>query len=210
MNGNMDPLRAQGFRTQRAESPEDLYQPLYDRVIYPTAGTANQLSFFTVPRGGGATLNRGGTVAAINKTFRDTNMENANVVPTKLFKIIGIQLGFMPETLGHVNIPDDINMIRDNCYIEWKIVDKTILILPLVCIPEANPISGVSSTVNNDTVIANVGGGGASMWRLPIPVTLNPYENFSFFIKWDGTCATPSGNDVDIYVILHAMMRRPT
>jgi hypothetical protein len=29
-----DPLQAQGFRTQRAELPEDLWQPLYDRKLY--------------------------------------------------------------------------------------------------------------------------------------------------------------------------------
>ena len=31
-----DPLNAQGFRTQRAEMPEDLWQPLYDRVNVAT------------------------------------------------------------------------------------------------------------------------------------------------------------------------------
>ena len=35
-----DPMKAQAYRTQRAELPEDLWQPLYDRVNYPAAGTS--------------------------------------------------------------------------------------------------------------------------------------------------------------------------
>lgn len=78
-NGN-DPLKAQGFRTQRAELPEDLWQPLYDRVNYTAAGTS-QLSFFSTVLGQSATLIRAGSASAVSKTKRDTNMENANVVP---------------------------------------------------------------------------------------------------------------------------------
>lgn len=209
---NRDPLRSQGFRTQRAELPEDLWQPLYDRERYPTAGTAGSISFFKIAKGGTATLNRGGTVAAISKTWRDTNMETSGVMPAKMFVIHGISVGYAVETIGHVNVADDREMIRDNCYIEWKIVDKDILHIPLMCIPDLNPIVFASSTVNNDTVIGCAGGGGPGvpMFRLPIPITLNPYENFNFDIKWDGTCATPSTNDVDIIVILWSFMRRPT
>lgn len=210
VQGYRDPLRAQGFRTQAPERPEDLNQPLYDRVLYATAGTAGSLSFFSTALGGAATLNRGGTVAAVNKTFRDTNMGAAGVEPAKLHVFTGISVGFCPETIGHVNIPDDIEMIRENSYFEWKIVDKQILVLPLIMIPEVNPIRAASSTVNNDTVLAFVGGGGMPMYPLKPWVTLNPYENFTFTLKWDGTCATPSGNDVDIYVFLHGFMRRPT
>ena len=73
MNGVTDPLRAQGYRTQRAESPEDLWQPLYDRVNYPQAG-ATQLAFFSVPQGQAATLITGVAAAAAKvKDFRDTN-----------------------------------------------------------------------------------------------------------------------------------------
>ncbi len=77
-----DPLKAQGFRTQRAESPEDLWQPLYDRVNYPAIG-ATQLAFFSTPQGQVAPLILGiGAAANKVKTYRDTNMQNANVVPT--------------------------------------------------------------------------------------------------------------------------------
>lgn len=79
-----DPLAAQGFRTQRAEFPEDLWQPLYDRANYAAAGQSS-LSFFSVPRGQSATLITLATAAAKIKTYRDTNMENSNVVPTKMF-----------------------------------------------------------------------------------------------------------------------------
>ena len=50
-----DPMKAQAYRTQRAELPEDLWQPLYDRVNYPAAGTS-ALGFFSSSRGQTATL----------------------------------------------------------------------------------------------------------------------------------------------------------
>ena len=89
-----DPLNAKGYRTQRAESPEDLWQPLYDRANYAAAG-ASSLSFYSVPRGGSATLITAGSAAAKTKGYRDTNMDNANVVPAKLFKFIGVSIGFV-------------------------------------------------------------------------------------------------------------------
>jgi len=208
-----DPLRAQGFRTQKPESPEDLWQPLYDRSCYVTAGTAGSLSFFSIPLGQNSTLITGGGAAAAKvKTYRDTNMENAGVVPSKMHVIMGISVAYFARTAGNVNQADDREMVRDNCYIEFRIVDKKILTLPLVCIPELNPLVVGSTTVNNDTVIGAAGGGGygVPMYRLPVPITINPFENFQFQLKWDGTCATPSGLDMDILFVLQGFMRRPT
>lgn len=186
---------------------------MYDRACYVTAGTAQQLSFFSIPRGGTAVLIRGGGAgAAVAKTYRDTNMENAGVIPTKMHVIVGISMAFFNRTAGNVNIADDREIVRDNSYIEWRIVDKQILVLPIVCIPELNPLVVASTTVNNDTVIGSAGGGGAGvpMYRLSVPVTLMPFENFSFHMKWDGTVATPSGLDMDILFVLQGFMRRPT
>jgi len=99
-----DPLKAQGYRTQRAELPEDLWQPLYDSVNYPAAGSS-QLSYFSIPRGQSATLITAGAAAAKTKTYRDTNMENANVVPTKMFEILEphISNGMRKNLVNSVN-----------------------------------------------------------------------------------------------------------
>src|SRR4030042_7003800 len=125
-----DPLRAQGFKTQRPESPEDLWQPLYDRVHYAAAGAA-QLAFFAVPKGQAATLIvAGAAVANTIKTYRDTNIDNANVVPTKLFRFEGISLGFCHEDEGEIANPTDRDNIRTGSYFKFRIVDKDILFLP--------------------------------------------------------------------------------
>ncbi len=201
----VDPLKSQGYRTQRAELPEDLWQPLYDRVNYAAAGQS-QLSFFSVPRGQSATLITDQTGGSKTKTFRDTNMENANVVPTKMFKFIGISWAIVhSDTDGTANA-EDRELIRNNSYLQFRIVDKDLLFLPMVAVPETNPVVALTSTAQ----IAHAGGGGygVPMYKLPVPITLNPYENFTVSINFDGT--VDLSNTVDVYLILQGFMRRPT
>lgn len=207
-----DPLNAQGFRTQRAELPEDLWQPLYDRVNYPNTG-ATQLSFFSTPIGQTATLITGiGTAATKVKDYRDTNMQNANVVPTKLFKFVGISIAFINQIPGDKDNAADRDRVRNNAYLKFRIVDKDILYLPLVCIPEVNPLIVGSTTENATTILGTCGGGGQNvpMYKLPIPVVLNPYENFSVDIMLSAAVSLKSNYSMDIYVILQGFMRRPT
>ena len=205
-----DPLKAQGFRTQRAELPEDLWQPLYDRVNYAAAG-ATQLSFFSVPQGQTATIIRNGTATANTvKGYLETNMQNANVVPTKMFKFVGISLAYVHLTEGLITNPNDRDELRGGGYFQFRIVDKDILYLPLVAMPEVNPMVAVATTANVTSVAAQAGGGGygVPMYKLPIPITLNPYENFSVTLNWP--TAQVIAFAVDVYVILQGFMRRPT
>jgi len=207
-----DPLQAQGFRTQRAELPEDLWQPLYDRVNYPQAGTT-QLSFFSTPMGQSATLITGvATAASKVKDYRDTNMQNANVVPTKLFKFVGISIAFINQLPGDPDNAADRDRVRNNAYLKFRIVDKDILYIPLVCIPEVNPLVVGATTATATTILGSAGGGGQNvpMYKLPIPVTLNPYENFSVDIILSAAVALKSSYSMDIYMILQGFMRRPT
>jgi hypothetical protein len=208
-----DPLRAQGYRTQRAELPEDLWQPLYDRVNHPNAGVT-QMSFFSVAKGGTATLITGVAAAAAKvKDYRDTNMENSNVVPTKMYKFVGISLAFIPQIPGGVTDAADRDRIRNNSYFRFRIVDKDLLYLPLVALPEVNPWVVASTTVNASTILGQAGGGGMNvpMYKLPVPITLNPYENFTCEINFSAAVAlATAGQSVDIYVILQGFMRRPT
>jgi len=201
-----DPLKAQGFRTQRAELPEDLWQPLYDRANFPAAGTTNTVSFFSVARGQTATLITAGAAALKVKTNRDTNMENANVVPTKMFKFIGISLGFCHAPEGNANNPIDRDILRTGAYFRFRIVDKDLLFLPLIAIPEVNPFVIATTTAS----LGTAGGGGQNvpMYKLPIAITLNPYENFTVEINTDGVVVL--SHTLDIFVILQGYMRRPT
>ncbi|MFH1398953.1 MAG: hypothetical protein ABIG95_02485 [Candidatus Woesearchaeota archaeon] len=207
-----DPMQAQQYKTQRSELPEDLWQPLYDRVNYPNAG-ATSLAFFSTAKGQAATLITGVAAAAAKvKDYRDTNMENSNVVPTKMFKFIGISLAFIDQVPGAVANSADRDRIRNNAWMQFRIVDKDILYIPLVSLPEVNPYIVGSTTANNSTILGTAGGGGANvaMYRLPIPIVLNPYENFSVTINLSAAVALAGTGSVDIYVILQGYMRRPT
>lgn len=205
-----DPMRAQQYRTQRAEMPEDLWQPLYDRVNYPAAGTS-ALGFFSSSRGQTATLlstvTAGvWTAAAKVKTFRDTNIENSNVVPTKMFKVVGCSVGMLSANQNSTNVTRDREIIRGGAYLQFRIVDKDIIFLPLITIPEMNPV--VSTTANSVNGTAGGGGQNVPMYKFPIPITINPYENFTVQLNVDNS--PPIDQTMDIYLMLHAYMRRPT
>ncbi len=210
MRGNLqDPLNAQGYRTQRPEMPEDLNQPLYDRVHYPAAGS-NELPFFSNPRGTSVTLIQAGAATTVSKSYRDTNMENSGVVPSKMHKISGISIGFVHEDEGEPANPHDREKIRSGGYLQLRIIDKDILIVPLIMIPELNPNVIGATTATTTTIIGNAGGGGlgAKMYQFSIPITLNPNENFSVKMNFTGTVTTTKA--VDIYCFLHSIMRRPS
>lgn len=205
-----DPMRAQQYRTQRAEMPEDLWQPLYDRVNYPAAGTS-ALGFFSSSRGQTATLLSTvaagvWTAAAKVKTFRDTNIENSNVVPTKMFKVVGCSVGMLSANQNATNVTRDREIIRGGSYLQFRIVDKDIIFLPLITIPEMNPV--VAATANSINGTAGGGGQNVPMYKFPIPITINPYENFTVQLNVDNSPAIDQ--TMDIYLMLHAYMRRPT
>lgn len=210
-----DPMKSQQYRTQRSELPEDLWQPLYDRSNYAVGG-ANQLAFFGIPKGQNATLlstfaaPATWTAAAKSKTYRDTNIENSNVVPTKLFKTVGISWGMFHSILNNATNAADREVLRTGGYLQFRIVDKDIIFLPLSLIPEVNPFTSISTTANATTINGIAGGGGQNvpMYKFPIPITLNPYENFTTLMVFDNSPAVTA--TLDVQIVLHAYMRRPT
>lgn len=215
MTQAQDPIQAQRYATQRPYSPEDLSQPLYDRVQYPAAGV-NQLIFYAQQLGQIASLNQAGVINATkSKTYRDTNMDNGSVVPTKRYTFIGLAMNFIPvqqvaNVAATVNIVDDVMRLLYGGYLEFRIVDKPLLYLPLTLVPSSLPFSAIATTANNSTLV----GMGVSaaipypMYKFSIPITLNPYENFRFQCSWDG--AVVIGQATDIQSVLHAYMRRPS
>jgi hypothetical protein len=140
---------------------------LYDRVNYPVGGTS-ALGFFSQSRGQTATLLATvaagvWTAATKVKTFRDTNIDNTNVVPTKMFKVVGCSVGFLHANPALTQVPQDREIIRGGSFLQFRIVDKDIIFLPLVTIPEMNPIVATTSNAQN----ATAGGGGQNvpMWN---------------------------------------------
>lgn len=202
-----DPLKAQGFRTQRSELPEDLWQPLYDKVNHAAGGTT-QMSFFSIPQGQTATMIRNGVSTANTvKGYLETNMQNANVVPTKMFKFVGITLAYLHLTEGLATNNQDRDRIRNGGYLNFRIVDKDLLFIPLTLIPEANPFVTAATTANATTICGQAGGGGfgVPMYKLPIPITLNPYENFAVTINFPTGIVVTSA--VDITVALQGLTK---
>lgn len=60
---------------------ELIMQPLYDRVLYPTAGITGDLLFFQTPRGAGQSV-ESGAAAGIAKGIVDTNMTQNGQLPS--------------------------------------------------------------------------------------------------------------------------------
>ena len=171
---------------------------MYDRCHFVTGTT--QLAFFAQQRGSIATLVTSEASAAKVKSYRDTNIDNANVVPTKLFKFVGMSIAWCSGSENHVNNSFDRGKIRNGGFFTFRIVDKDILHLPMIAIPELNPL--IYGTGVNSAAVGLYQG----IYRFPVPITLNPYENFSVSLDFD-TAITVS-SDQDIYVILHAFMRK--
>lgn len=209
-----DPIGSQLYGTQRMDNPEDLFQPIYDRVQYAAAGV-NTLSFFSQPMGAAVTLNVAGAAAAKNKSYRDTNMETAGVMATKRFTIIGMAINYIPAQQAIANaltprIGDDIMTLKNGGYAEFRIGDKPLLYMPTNLVPESNPIAAIASTANNVTIMG--AGVGAAipypMMKFAVPVTINPNETFRFQLVYDGSPTI--GQATDIQVVLYSFMRRPS
>lgn len=214
-----DPGQFAKYRTQMRESPEDIWQPVYDRKNYPAAGTF-ELIYFSIPVGGTDTLIRAGAAAAVTKTRRDTNLEQQGVIPTKAFKIHGFSLCFIPvqqiaSATGFAATPsilDDMMRLMYGGYMEFRIVDKPYLYLPLHKIPGTGVFRGAAFAAGTAPTVGISGGGPGTgaprdIYWIGIPLVLDPYQNFSMRLQFDGSPAL--NQTFDIQVFMEGYLRRP-
>lgn len=215
-----DPGNFAKYRTQMRESPEDIWQPVYDRVNYPAAG-AFEIIYFSIPVGGSATLIRAGAAGTVTKTRRDTNMEQQGVIPTKAFKIHGLSLCFIPvqQTASATglaatpSIMDDMMRLMYGGFLEFRIVDKPYLYLPLHKIPATGVLRGSAFASGTVGPIAGISAGGPGtgaprdIYWIGIPLVLDPYQNFSARLQFDGSPAL--NQTFDIQLFLEGYLRRP-
>lgn len=214
-----DPGQFAKYRTQMRESPEDIWQPVYDRKNYPAAGTF-ELIYFSIPVGGSDTLIRAGAAAAVTKTRRDTNLEQQGVIPTKAFKIHGFSLCFIPvqqiaSATGFAATPsilDDMMRLMYGGYMEFRIVDKPYLYLPLHKIPGTGTFRGAAFSSGTAPTVGISGGGPGTgaprdIYWIGIPLVLDPYQNFSMRLQFDGSPAL--NQTFDIQVFMEGYLRRP-
>jgi len=204
------------YRTQQPNNPEDLWQPIYDRVNYPAAGIF-ELSFFAIPLGQQATLIRAGAAAAVAKTRRDTNLEQAGIIPDKQFLVQGISMTLIPlqqavAAAGTGSIVDDQARLIFGGFMEIYLGDKPYLGLGLDLLPGTGILRGaVATTTATPFTIASGGGAGsgsaADAYWLKIPLTIDPMQSFRVRMQWDGVVAL--SQTFDIKLTLHGTMRRP-
>lgn len=218
-----DPGQFAKYRTQMRESPEDIWQPIYDRKNYPAAGSF-EIVFFSIPVGGTDTLIRGGAaVAGATKTRRDTNLEQQGVIPTKAFKIHGFSLCFIPVqqaasatalggTGSTLSIMDDMMRLMYGGFMEFRIVDKPYLYLPLHKVPATGVLRGTGFAAATGAAAAISGGGPGTgaprdIYWIGIPLVLDPYQNFSMRLQFDGSPAL--NQTFDIQLFMEGYLRRP-
>lgn len=90
------------FMNIRPDAVEAVRQPLYDRLIYPTAGQI-QLRYFQQPLGQGIST-APGAVGGV-KSLADTNMESAGQLPSpKAFLATSIEVIFEAGSTATANI----------------------------------------------------------------------------------------------------------
>lgn len=176
---------------------------------YSTSG-ASLLSFFSVQRGASTPLITNGSLASRTKTYRDTNLEQAGVSSSKRWDILGISVGFIHLTENTKTNAADRNKLMGASWINFKIIDSTILVVPAICIPELNPVMAASTTANDTSVIAQATGAGLLMYKLGTPVTIQASQGFTFEWNVDGGTATTLSNAVDIFVALQGYVTRPS
>ena len=209
LNVPNDPLEFARFATMNTQNPEDIYQPIYDRVNYAAAG-AFELIFFSNPVGASQTLIRAGVAASVIKTRRDTNLENQGVFPAKAFQVWGISftivpLQNVPTAAATDNIPDDYSILVDGGYFQFTLVDRPFLYLPLSLVDWHYFGGAAATTLNATTLMSPL---KSDVFPIEPKLTVAPNQNFSARMQFDGSPAVTQS--CDLVVCLHAFMRRPS
>lgn len=108
---------------------DEIYDPLYDSIIYPAAGLL-QINFFSLPIGQGVTSAPG---AAGAKTEADTNMTNSGLLPMgNSFYCTGIELNLIPGSLpGNTGVIatagqnwNDVNAVARAGWVRFRIQNR--------------------------------------------------------------------------------------
>lgn len=206
----------QKYQVNVASSQECIYQPLYDTLIYPAAGT-NNLQFFAQQQGQGG------------KTLAQTNMQQGGSLPTpKYFLITDIQIGFYPGILPQVNAVLDtatsLNFVND----VWKPLQAGAgyLILtvgskqylqdaPLCKFPPDHGFTGTVALTNGvNAAVANTAADAIQYFRPAgdiyriVPILLIPNQNFDVTLYWPSLVTLPSGQPANIEVTLGGFQYR--
>lgn len=194
--------------------PEDLWQPIYDRMNYAAAGTT-QIRFFSIPLGSSTTLITAGAAAAKNKTYRDTNWQTSGADLNRAYEAHGVGVIYVPlqqavDGAASNDIIDDIAKLIYGGWLNIETNNNRKFQIPLCMIPSPAVLrASIATTATNTTMVA---GGGVSSssdyFKLNVPLLLEPGQTIDITMNWDGTVSLTQ--TMDIYLVLAAYMRKPS
>lgn len=211
---------------------EIIRQPLYDYILYPTAGSAAPLLFFTTPMGGGISSSQGN--AANAKGISDTNLQQAGLLPSpQAYWVEGIEVDVQPGSSAVANtyavqVPaafavaaaatvqagtTDVNAILSGGVLDLRISNKSYYQDgPLYKFPPTKyfaldaAVATTSGTVG-EVVKEKLRACGAPVMLDP-GLGIAPMQSFGVSITYPTAIATPT-NNARIGVILTGWLFRP-
>ena len=207
-------------RTTVPGQSDEIYAPLYDSVVYPAAGT-NQLTFFALPVGQGATSAPG---AAGTKTEADTNLTNASLLPAgNRFYCTGIEFQFLPGILPGTGPAADANAgqfwndvwaFNKAGWVKFRIQNRDYIIDgPLMNFPPVARLAGVASITSTLTTgaatmdqIAYASAAGAPYHIVPTYITSN--QAFTVQVNYPALVPLPSTTAARVFCRLRGRLIR--
>lgn len=126
-------------------------QTLYDTVAVTVGSnvvSATTLEFFKVPMGQNS------------KTFLDTNIETAGMLPFEKATIVGMRFSLFTRTTSPIPYGDMYAFVN-NAYMEFKKADRLIVREPIAKIPAGYGLTGAISTTASTTTSSIVNNGMA-------------------------------------------------
>lgn len=172
---------------------DEIYSPLYDSILYPTAGLL-QFNFFSLPIGQGVTSAAG---AAGVKTEADTNMTNSGLLPKgNAFYCTGIEFNLIPGALpGNTGALattgqnlNDVYTVGRNGWFRFRIQNRDYALdAPIAVAPPLNRLAVSSTPASVVTATTIVQADYASWAGAPyniVPVWIESNQGFSVQVNF--------------------------
>lgn len=202
------------FNVNMPNVVESIWQPLYDTVDYPAAGTTN-IKFFQNQIG-----SQGNTITA-----EMTNMKAAGTISSpQQMLVTGIQLDFQPSAALaqiHAATPADLEDYLNDVQAVLRAGVVTFLVgnknqltdAPIGRFPPSNSLSVDSALSDGTTLAANQVSGISYAQGIGQLYTLSPLnipwaQNFDVSVNFDANVPLPSGDDGTLRCYLQGYLYR--
>jgi hypothetical protein len=204
-------------RVTVAGTQDAIYAPLYDSILYPTAGLT-QINFFSLPIGQGVTSAAGATGT---KTEADTNLTNSGLLPKgNSFYCTGIEFNLIPGALpGNTGALattgqnlNDVYSVARNGWFRFRIQNRDyVLDAPLGIAPPLNRLAVASTPASVVTATTIVQADYAAFAGAPyniVPVWIESNQAFSVQVNFPVAVAITSNTTSRLTVRLRGRLIR--